>query len=166
MCDFLSVSIPTGEIPTVPEKFRREISFTPMSNPSVTSLVPDDWTAFVVTSGWCSCGFYHDAGDTGMDQQKLVEKYRKKGWSDSKIQRAIGSMSDGTRAKKGLRDDILELISTLIDTYGKLMLTLHFYEGVVDLESFKLDDLGAVSLSEFKNDESMFSRDKAICITK
>lgn len=158
--------MPTQSIPKVPESFRREISFVEHSNPSVTRYSPSNWTSFLAVSGGCSCGFYHAETSSANDTSKMIAKYRKKGWTESKIQRVLSNRPTTPVRQVGLRDDILNLISILVRDQKHLRLSLHWYSGSTEDERFTLNDLGAISLSNFMADTSVFRDESTLTINQ
>lgn len=164
MCHFLSISLPRQSIPDVPEKFRREIQFVEHRNASIVASIPPHWISFLVISGSCSCGFYQADATSSEDALKMAAKYRKKGWNEVKIQRAIETQSNAGSSRAGLRDDIRGLIAQLVKDVGQLRLSLHWYSGDTATEKFRLHDLGIISLDEFLRDPSVFRDESTIII--
>lgn len=162
MCHFLTISIPGETVPEVPKQFRGKIYFTEHTNRSVTEHTPADWTSFTATSGGCSCDFYR-APDNA-PQSKLAKKYRKRGWSDAKIQRALESHKTSPGRSAGLRDDILEVITDLTNAFGEIRLSLHWYSGNVETEEFSLNDLGRISLEDFRRDTTTLGDETTVRI--
>lgn len=163
MCHFLTVSIPLRSIPEVPDEFRREIHFVEHGNPSVTDLAPFNWISFAVVSKGCSCGLYRTGIHSKGDTLKRIASYRKKRWSDAKIRRAIASRPSIPQ-KMGLRDDIRDLISQLVMEAGHLRLSLHWYSGNIETEEFHLNDLGSISLEDFRHNTSILRSETTVNI--
>jgi len=164
MCHFLTIAVPGKDVPEVPEEFRRSIHFDQHNNRSVTEHSPRDWTCFTATSGGCSCDFYRAPNNATRDISKLEKKYRKKGWSDAKIQRALESQKDTTTRSAGLRDDILDLVTRLTTHFGEIRLALHWYSGDVDTEKFTLNDAGLASLTDFRQDSTILQDETTLTI--
>jgi hypothetical protein len=152
MCHFLTIAVPGKSVPEVPKAFRRKIHFAEHTNRSVTERIPSNWICFTVTSGGCSCGFYRAPNEAPDDRSKLEMKYRKKGWSEGKIQRALESTNDAAARSAGLRDDVLELVTDLTNTFGEIRLSLNWYSGDIETEDFTLNDAGRISLADFRRD--------------
>ena len=164
MCHFLTISVPGKAVPEVPKDFRRQIHFAEHRNRSVTEHTPNDWISFTATSGGCSCDFYRAADDTREDRSKLEKRYRKKGWSDAKIRRALDSQKDAPIVSAGLRDDILDLVTDLATAHGEIRLSLHWYSGDVETEDFSLSEVGCVSLNDFQHDTSTLRDETTLTI--
>jgi len=164
MCHFLTIAVPGKTVPEVPKEFRRTIHFAEHTNRSATENAPSDWTSFTATSGGCSCDFYRAPNDAPDDRSKLEKKYRKKGWSEAKIQRALESQKDMPAQSAGLRDDILDLVANLTNSFGEIRLSLHWYSGDVEIESFRLRDVGSVSLADFRRDTTALRDESTLTI--
>ena len=164
MCHFLTIAVPGKIVPEVPQEFRRKIHFTEHANRSVTESTPADWTSFTATSGSCLCDFYKAPNNAPDDTSKLEMKYRKKGWSEAKIHRALeGHKAQATRPA-GLQDDILDLVTDLVNKFGEIRLSLHWYSGDVETENFSLKDAGSISLEDFRWDTTAFEDETTIKI--
>jgi len=166
MCHFLTISVPDKKLPDVPEQYRSEIHFAAYGNPSVTKFSPIDWTSFTATSGGCSCDLYRAYKDSRKDDSTLIECYRKKGWSESKIERAISSRKKAAATSSGLRDDILHIVKNLVAAYSQIRLSLHWYSGQIETENFRLNDNGVVSLDDFMRENTFFRDESTIKILK
>jgi hypothetical protein len=164
MCHFLTISVPAQKVPEVPKTLRREVHFAKQLNRSVTVHAPPDWISFVVTSGGCSCDFYRSGDDSPDDESKRISKYRKQGWSEAKIQRVIESMTTATMRSVGLRDDIVEMVADFTHAFGQIRLSLHWYSGDIETESFSLNDFGRVLLADFKLDTTIFKDESTLTI--
>lgn len=164
MCHFLTIAVPGKTVPEVPREFRRTIHFAEQANRSVTEHTPPDWTSFTATSGGCSCDFYRSSTSAPEDRSKLEKKYRKKGWSDAKILRALESHKPTPTQSPGLRDDVLDLVADLANAFGEIRISLHWYSGDVETENFALNDAGCISLEDFGRDTTALGDETTIQI--
>jgi len=164
MCRFLTIAVSGKSVPEVPEEFRRTINFAEQSNPSVIEHSPPDWISFTVTSGGCSCNLYRALATAPDDRSKIEKKYRKKGWSNAKIQRAIESHELEPSRSAGLRVDALDLVENLANAFGEIRLSLRWYSGDVGTENFALKDAGCMSLKDFRLDTTALSDETTILI--
>ena len=76
----------------------------------VPSQYVHDWFYITELRRQCSCSLY-GLNDSDDDITKKIRKYKNKGWSNSKIYRAVGSIN--ARRKKrfiGIRTDICQLL--------------------------------------------------------
>lgn len=164
MCHFLTISVPAQTVPEVPKTLRREVHFVKQLNRSVTVHTPPDWISFVATSGGCSCDFYRAGDDSPDDESKRISKYRKQGWSEAKIQRVIESRATATMRSAGLRDDIADMIADFTHAFGQIRLSLHWYSGDIETESFSLSDSGQVLLADFMRDTTILKDESTLTI--
>ena len=166
MCHFLTISVPGSAVPEVPEEFRRKIHFTEHRNQSVTEHAPSDWCSFTATSGGCSCDFYRGSDDSLDERSRLEKKYRKKGWSEAKIERSLKSQRAAPIRSEGLRKDMLGLVTALTNALGEIRLSLHWYSGDVETERFVLSDVGCASLKAFIRNTTALRHETTITITR
>ena len=164
MCHFLTIAVPSREVPQVPDSLRRDVHFSEHTNPSAKMHTPGDWTSFIATSGGCSCDFYRATNDPPDSESKLISKYQKKGWSEAKIQRAISSRSTAATQSSGLRDDIVDLVANLTNRFGQIRISLHWYSGDIETEKFTLRDAGSVSLARFQSNRTIFEDETSLQI--
>ena len=52
--------------------------------------------------------------------EKLMKKFSKKGWSESKIARALELNKSESLPKAGLRPDVVNLLNELIGSFGEV----------------------------------------------
>jgi hypothetical protein len=164
MCRFLTIAVPGKSTPPVPTEFHRTINFAAQSNRSLTKYTPLDWTSFTATSGGCSCNLYNPPVSEPGDRSILETKYRKKGWSNAKIQRALKSSKPAPTRSHGLRDDVVDLVAVLARAFGEIRLSLHWYSGHVETEEFALKDAGCISLRRFLKDTTALGDETTIKI--
>lgn len=98
--------------------------------------------------------------------EKLMKKFSKKGWSESKIARALELDKSEFLPKAGLRPDVVDLLNELIGSFGEVRVSLHFYSGAVDEEVFHLEDVGRVPFEIFKENTTLLRKESTIHITK
>lgn len=164
MCHFLTITVPGRAVPEVPKEYRRKVHFVEQTNRSVTEFAPPDWISFIAISGGCSCDFYRTPHDTPENRSNLKQKYQKRGWSEAKIHRALESQKDAPTRCAGLRDDIRDLVTNLTNELGEIRLSLHWYSGDVETEDFILDDVGCVSVADFRRDTTALREETTLTI--
>ena len=143
MCYFITISIPDSGIEFAKEKIPRNIHLSPSSNPATQNLIPNNYQHLYVTSGGCSCDLFnedHNESTKDKIEEKLRRKYKKKGWSENKIQRAVSQANtDSTNNRSvGLSDDLKFYISDLLTKIKDVRLLIHWYSGVADQEKIEI----------------------------
>ncbi|CAN5916667.1 hypothetical protein BH11VER1_BH11VER1_21990 [soil metagenome] len=166
MCHFLTISIPGQAIPEVPDRFRDGIFFSEQNNSSINRFIPNEWSSFTVTTGGCSCDLYRDPKSPFEDSELLIKQYRKKGWSEAKIQRALESRKQTASHARGLRADVLELMEDLVKSHGEIRIALHWYAGDIGTEVFALHNGGIVSLNALKDEATLFLSETTVRIKR
>lgn len=150
MCYFITIAIPKEKDEILASNKTRGIELSRTSNESIMKLLPNEYSAFLLTSGMCSCDLFAEEQE-GVDKQKieasLRKKYSKKGWSKSKIDRAISQSNSSSEksGRYGLRDDIIFFICSLCNEIGSAYFIVHWYKG--DTETEKVHTKGEISLS-------------------
>jgi len=88
----------------------RAFGFTtqPAVNPT-SAAMPKNAVRFDVTAGGCSCALYNgdtpDPVDAESERLRIARKYVRKGWSQAKIDRALGSRDHSSQSElPGPRD--------------------------------------------------------------
>jgi hypothetical protein len=93
MCDFLTVGIDAKRGPSLEAALRgARLEVSRSINPHVAQLFPATDALFLVTRGGCSCGLWvtRDANPTE-ESSKLETKLRRKGYSETKLARALAT---------------------------------------------------------------------------
>jgi hypothetical protein len=116
----------------------------PAANVDIAALFPKEDRLFWITHGGCSCDLVKSrvsASKGGREKERA--QYRKKGWSEAKIDRALkakhaskAQVPRGQRADTPLErlDDLLLLLSR---THGGVRVFVHMFEGRVDEEKVR-----------------------------
>lgn len=114
-------------------------------------LVPEGFVAFDVTSGGCGCGLYipvaqsppHD--DLVRSSEKRRDRYRRMGWSESKIDRAIQDAANAWELKPnsepaGFRPDVRQWLLRCTEATGRIVLAYYDpYSGTVPSKRKTID---------------------------
>jgi len=141
MCYFLTICFP--------EKFREAFlqnqswgfDYEEQNNGSLTQHLADHWCTFEVTTGMCSCDFFSKPVDIEQEVEKfrkkhMQPKFRKKGWTPGKIERAIEDIKSKPQTGfSGFRPDVRAFLAHWGNTFGILAVYLHFYHGITETES-------------------------------
>ena len=148
MCYFITLVVQGADeasiAPVLTQHGRRA---TPISNPSVASVLQPGEVQFLTTVGHCDCATVLIGRSTDR-RAKQVENLEKKGWSPSKIERWLRDRETADVRAYARRDarssDSLELWTSLIgDLFAmrrvrQVGLLLHNYSGDVNTEAFKI----------------------------
>lgn len=151
MCYFITLVVQgANEASIAPVVTRHGRRATPISNPSVASILQPGEVQFLTTVGHCDCATVLIGQSTAQDKDrraKQVEKLAKKGWSPSKIERWLRDRKTADVRAHARRDaqstDSVALWTSLIrdlfamQTVRLVGLLLHNYSGDVDTEAFE-----------------------------
>jgi hypothetical protein len=142
MCYFIGIGLPPPAAGRLLEEFGRGYMLSPTSNASIRAGLPASFHPRLLTSGMCSCDLYHRPGVPSPEPspERMRDRYRKRGWSEAKIDRAISRSRASPRAARsgfsGLRADVAAGILAVARDAGPLALVVHCYSGEVESERF------------------------------
>src|SRR5688500_2255529 len=110
-------------------------------NPSVRTMFPQEDRLFELKAGPCSCALVpRTESEQSFDDQmrRRQERYRKEGWTDGKIARALDA-ARSAHVRAGQKHSAPEVaMSTLLDRLARkpvgVRLFIHFYSGSFDTE--------------------------------
>ncbi len=91
-----------------------------------------DLTSYSMTSGGCSCDLVYPERffDSSKDLEgSLRRKYKQKGRSESKINRAVADSNKRKASRGALRADVEELFSQYFKSSGEIQFILHWQNG-------------------------------------
>jgi hypothetical protein len=150
------------------------------TNPSVLGALPAGWHAGYLADEMCGCDMYADPAteDAPLARDERLAtfrrkhskpKYRKRGWSDAKIERAIHQMKEDaahrpSTALRGIRIDVRRSIAELAQAAGSVRTLVHFFSGSV-AEEWISAGLTSVSVDQFMTDDSLVEPDMWYAIT-
>jgi len=149
MCHFVTLIAPTEDADSVRAVMERHgRAAAPIDNPSVRSVLRDGESQYLTTRGHCDCGTVlaprHDAPETLEEKlAKEAVRMKRKGWSETKIERAIADRRKADARPAGGGSDSLELWNAVLDDLcGDLKLPyaglfVRFYSGAIATEAFK-----------------------------
>ncbi len=145
MCYFITVSVPNNEAETLRSKAPRNLHLIESNNPSINQHMPENYISYIVTTGGCSCDLFSEGPEEDEQEKrisKLRRKYKRKGWSDAKIERSISQAISAAQAsrKAGLRDDLRFYLSDVIEELNEMRIVIHWYNSGVETEKFLLPD--------------------------
>ena len=149
MCHFVTLIAPTEDedaVRAIMERYGRAAA--PIDNASVRSVLRDGERQYLTTRGHCDCGTVlaprHDTPEAFEEKlAKEAARMTRKGWSETKIERAIADQRRADARPSGGGSDSLELWNAVLrDLCGELKLPyigllVRFYSGVIATETFK-----------------------------
>ena len=107
----------------------------PAGNP-VCGAMDASATKLAISDGHCACALYLQPGHHELpDEEKLREKYRRKGWSPNKIASAVEArlVSEAMRLKKLADANPLPAVVTrLVENSARVSLLAHDFKGSFD----------------------------------
>src|SRR5271156_4822792 len=112
MCYFIGLGLPSPASGRLIEEFERGYMLPPTSNASIRAGLPASFQSRLLTSGMCSCDLYRRPGVPSPEPspERMRDRYRKRGWSEAKIDRAISRSRARPGAARpgfsGLRADV------------------------------------------------------------
>lgn len=162
MCYFITVGIGDAHAEALQRQLSGTFGAAPVFNESILKHLPAGHLTFNL-GGVCSCHLYSKAHAEPLDAGRLRSKYEKKGWSESKISRAIsGKLSAQRESFKGLRPDLLEQLCKIAAEVGRLFLVVHFYSGGVESEAVTVAGKKVVACDSLVSDDDLIPEDMLI----
>lgn len=149
MCYFLEIGLPKD--PNVVRFVRGSLRMLAVNKRTSTGLagkLPSNYAAYLIGfHGGCSCrlaGHYFEQDDDDQDQESarkaaklemhLIEKYRRKGWSEEKIKRALADKRKSKNRQSAeelfpadIEDRVAQVLQETVRTFG-LPIYLCIYE--------------------------------------
>lgn len=142
-------------------------------NPSVAALFPQADVRLEVTHGWCSCALYPEAAEPGeAAAERDRARYRQKGWSEAKIQRAVEARRQARTAahQQGLEREavrqVRNAIAEQVRALGSVRVFAHEYQRSQDTESVGAAGRARVSLEEYLRGGGTFPPDTLVEIAR
>lgn len=154
MCYFVLVAFPPEAIPAARAQLRSTFGMRPANNPSLDASLPAGWSAFLLNDGMCGCDMYShpDRKEVAVPpaerarafrEKHAKPKYRKRGWTEERIERAIAQMQEPDRAPAargftGLRGDVRKALAEVARAAGPARLLVHRFSGIIEKERLSL----------------------------
>jgi len=150
MCHFITAILPKSaniqQLEQLASKHGMKLS--PQANLGISRQIKPDELPFLTTAAHCDCGTSlgsdHRQSRTEIDIARESEKLRKKGWSESKIQRSLNQKERDLLRQGSLQADVQRwqdfIVSAIQFRYTPYIgLLLHNYHGPLN-EQFTLTD--------------------------
>jgi hypothetical protein len=158
MCWFITMGVPAAGASLLEQRgaSRGGLGVRRAANPHVARLFPASDVRFEITDGGCSCDLYAEPSETGSTHaEQLREKYRKKGWSSAKIDRAVQASEAARvaamtrRRETGAQLLFREVVAEQVRAFGTIRLFAHMYSGSQDEEMVTSESRARLDLSAF-----------------
>ena len=134
----------------------RAFRVAPQQNPSVNAAFGPAFVSFSVASGGCACELYSspEARQRKDRSDSRRRRYERMGWSDAKIQRALGDSAEARSHSRhgppGIREDVAAFLGDLAERSGELRLIVHHYHGLFSEETVPSAGSHTVTVDELR----------------
>ncbi|MBS1715392.1 MAG: hypothetical protein JST30_13765 [Armatimonadetes bacterium] len=183
VCDFLYVFVPDSSgLSVIQDLLESEgLGFKTVDGPSPAAKLPDGTVQILATPGHCSCGtaiggYYDQPVHLRAPDDKEVLKLKRKGWSDSRIQRWLDEktahLNEVGRAKSARDgaelDQWVGVLKGAVDSGATdwIGLSLHFEGGASPKEPPPEPDRRVRSRSLGREDLASLTRDTVLFVTR
>lgn len=173
MCYFLTISVPAKHEALVANRFGRGFGVIETKNASLQAAFPQSNRMFLLTSGMCSCDLYFDAKFAGPLRNpesraaKLRADYQRRGWSATKIERAIEqslALQSFKPPPSGLRTDVRMGLAEVFAAAGEGGIFAHFYSEDIESVRFQLMPRFKWTLEQFREGETALPTDTIVLV--
>lgn len=158
MCYYITVVTSSFVAKLFPSRCRGCESFQYSNSFLTRQYFNEDRALFCVYSGFCACDLFSEESSEETERATLrnnYKKYKKKNWSQSKIDRAIQSKRYSRENRPriqvvpGYAIDVRTFIANFVDANGSVDLFTHFYSGSVESDRIELSRGPAISSEQF-----------------
>lgn len=169
MCHYITAVLPKNadvrKLQSLAKPYQR--TFEPLNNAHITSQLQENERYFLTTTGQCDCGtiwgkYHHQEHPSRYHKsiQRDLNKFRKKGWSETKIQRWLGEKAKNQEKESRIEQThIVEdrqcaqtwiaFIDELLTHVPYVGLLLHWYSGFVESERTHISQRKIIHMTEF-----------------
>jgi hypothetical protein len=168
MCYFITVAVDGKHESTLKQKLRSSFTLLPSENPSIASYLKPQDISFLITNGMCACDLFAKSHLIENSEEKLRQKYskpkyKKLGWTEAKIERAItDSLSKPSKDFSGLREDLRWSLCDLVSETKRAVIMIHFYSGNVETEEVPITEKKIVTCEDLQNNDESVEEDALI----
>jgi hypothetical protein len=160
VCYFLTVGIPANARDVVTLFGEAGLTARENTNPGIQALFPQGTAAFWVTTIQCSCDL-DPRPRKRFNEAAARARYAKRGWSKTKIDRAIEAKRPALPPKVRKLHDAL---TKMVDVVGTVHLYGRVYHGDQDREQVSPTGRVETTLSAFLHDEGRFAEDVVLAL--
>jgi hypothetical protein len=169
MCFFITIGIPNAAVEEVLCRRDRGLQIDATHNPSAIAAAGPGLMPLLVTGGGCSCGWYQRLRSGSASAKRLTRaqaRYRRLGWSQAKIQRALGSMQEALQPAPGdgLHPVIVDLVIQFARAHGTAAVWVHDFEGKVEAEPYTIVQRIQCAAEELKDRAGTLELDVVITV--
>jgi hypothetical protein len=171
MCHFLTVGVSERGASTL-EALGRErdgLGVVRCSNLSIAALFPPGDALFFLTHGQCSCDLVVQPEHRGVEEEKRHHStYRKKGWSEAKIERALAA-SRISRERSAPGEPVLKLMAALerqVELCGSVRVHAHEYRGAIQQEPVPSSPRTRMSMEALRAARGAFPTDVVVDLVR
>jgi hypothetical protein len=122
-----------------------------------------------ISDGHCACSLYIPTQRyVGENTQLMRARYRRKGWTDTRIERTVKprcEASEKRAAMRANRNNFPAAIAALVESGAEVSLLAHFFDGSFD-EHFQVRAVRNLMLVEFMSNGGTFAEDELTVIAR
>ncbi len=132
MCYFITIGMQQNKSAAATAVAPRGLRVQPRVNRSISQYLPKRVTTFVVTKHGCSCALFCEESEKPDEEEvieKLRRKYQSRGWSPTKIERALAQHRADRRSPEppyGLVPPVRSFLADLCNEVGELFVIVHW----------------------------------------
>ena len=162
MCQYINIVLPAEtKLEKVKPLFEKhELGYRPFQNNFILQQLKKGGLLINTTSKQCDCGsvIASDSHPSSMDiQPKDIERLKRKGWSETKINNWIANKTKTNihaKERDKERDQWTSFLDEVIlkNNVGKIGLYIHWYDEIMESEELTFAGRERISLTEMKSD--------------
>ena len=166
MCHFIMIAVAERHREAIEALGRGRAAFgvDSATNPSALRLFAPGDAVYVLTRGGCSCELYSEPSEPTTEEDAAADRarYRRKGWSEAKIARAIEAKARPHKGANEHRRAFHAAISSIVQRFGSARLFAHMYDGRIDNEEIGSAGCLRMPLADFDRQEGAFLLDTLV----
>jgi hypothetical protein len=168
MCYFISVAVDKKYESTLKQKLRSSFTLLPSENSSIANHLKPQDTVFLITNGMCACELFAkpdfiEKSEETLRQKYSKPKYKKLGWTEAKIERAIANrLSKPAKDFSGLREDLRWSLYDLVSETKRATVIVHFYSDDIETEEVSITEKRIITCEDLQNKDASIEEDTLI----
>lgn len=170
MCMLISVAVSGFDGDPRQAFHARRFHTAPAANADMRASLPWKAEIFDVTRGGCSCAFYDSpaGGETDAGERRSLNRYRRKGWSTAKIERAMEARSAAVRHQMAEGDcgKFCQAVEQIVHSGAGLWLVAHYFNEPFVQERVTVPGQVEIGLAEFLATGGAFPEDTVAKIVR